>query len=300
MCGRLGSYSCSRHCAPSACRTSLSTSTLQRQADTSAPCARNRRNPIGTVWPRPLHGNRRHPPCAAIMPPACAPGSSCRILTPPTSRGALVEDAVRTEQADAGQDAAKQAAGEAFIAKWQGVVRDLTEQLDAHRKRQQEAHSGLTLTGMYNALEKLRSGEELTAKERTIREQGLVAVLCQLHDELDEAVLNAYGWSDLIDTLRIAHGMAPSSDGTTREDAKRTFDETILERLVALNAERAAEEARGQAHWLRLEFQYPEAEREPERGGLAKLNDDKHYLTGAGKAAGGEFRVSPRFGPYFL
>src|SRR5690554_8214450 len=39
MCGRLGSYSCSRHCAPSACRTSLSTSTLQRQADTSAPRA---------------------------------------------------------------------------------------------------------------------------------------------------------------------------------------------------------------------------------------------------------------------
>lgn len=34
--------------------------------------------------------------------------------------------------------------------------------------------------------------------------------------------------------------------------------------------------------------------------GLLELNDGKHYLTDAGKAAGGEFRKSPRFGPYFL
>lgn len=144
-------------------------------------------------------------------------------------------------------------------------IRDLAEQLDGHRKRQQEAHPGLTLTGMYNVLEKLRGGEELTAKERTIHEQGLVSVLRQLHDELDEAVLNAYGWGDLIDTLRVAHGNAAPLEGTTREDAKRTFDEAILERLVALNAERAAEEARGHIRWLRPKFQNPDAEREPEQ-----------------------------------
>jgi hypothetical protein len=34
-------------------------------------------------------------------------------------------------------------------------------------------------------------------------------------------------------------------------------DEQILERLVALNAERAAEEARGVIRWLRPEFQHP-------------------------------------------
>jgi hypothetical protein len=56
-------------------------------------------------------------------------------------------------------------------------IRDLAEQLDAHRKRQQAAHAGLTLTGMYNVLEKLRSRRSADAKEKTIHEQGLVSVL---------------------------------------------------------------------------------------------------------------------------
>ena len=61
-----------------------------------------------------------------------------------------------------------------------------------------EQHPGLTLTGIENVLEKLRSGEPLTAKEQQIHDQGLVTVLRQIHDELDEAVLEAYGWGDLI------------------------------------------------------------------------------------------------------
>ncbi|MGQ0696823.1 MAG: class I SAM-dependent DNA methyltransferase [Panacagrimonas sp.] len=172
-------------------------------------------------------------------------------------------------------------------------IRHLAEQLDAHRKRQQAAHPDgtVTLTGMYNVLEKLRSGETLNAKDKTIHEQGLVSVLRQLHDELDAAVLEAYGWSDLLPLLRIAHGndaptppiggasaptgraqseagsnpggpvgadAPPTSAAASREDAKREFDETILERLVALNAERAAEEARGLVRWLRPEIQNPQ------------------------------------------
>ena len=66
-------------------------------------------------------------------------------------------------------------------------IAQLAEQIDAHRKRQQLAHAGLTLTGMYNVLEKLRSGETLNAKEKAIHEQGLVSVLRELHDALDEA-----------------------------------------------------------------------------------------------------------------
>ena len=148
-------------------------------------------------------------------------------------------------------------------------IRNLAEQLDAHRKRQQAAHPGLTLTGMYNVLEKLRSGEPLTPKERVIHEQGLVSVLRQLHDELDEAVLHAYGWGDLLPLLRVAHGNDAPAEGQSREDAKRAFDEAVLERLVALNAERAAEEARGHVRWLRPEFQNPAASgRTPEQAGL--------------------------------
>jgi hypothetical protein len=113
-------------------------------------------------------------------------------------------------------------------------IGDLAEQLDAHRKRQQKQHPKLTMTGMYNVLEKLRSGETLTAKEQTIHEQGLVSVLKQIHDDLDAAVFDAYGWPHDLD------------------------DEAILQRLVDLNHERADEESRGIVRWLRPDFQNPD------------------------------------------
>lgn len=34
--------------------------------------------------------------------------------------------------------------------------------------------------------------------------------------------------------------------------------------------------------------------------GLLELREGKHYITAKGKEAGGEFRMSPKFGPYFL
>jgi len=151
----------------------------------------------------------------------------------------------------------------------QARLRNLAEQLDAHRKRQQAAYPDLTLTGMYNVLDKLRSGEPLTAKERVIHEHGLVSVLRQLHDEIDAAVLDAYGWGDLLPPLRVAHGNDAPADGASRDEAKRAFDEAILERLVALNAERAAEEARGLVRWLRPAFQHPTAQAAPEQAELA-------------------------------
>jgi hypothetical protein len=40
-------------------------------------------------------------------------------------------------------------------------LRALGEELDGHRKRQQKAHPKLTLTQMYNVLEKLRAGESI-------------------------------------------------------------------------------------------------------------------------------------------
>ncbi len=43
-------------------------------------------------------------------------------------------------------------------------------------------------------------------------------------------------------------------------------DEEILERLVALNKERAAEERRGLVRWLRPEFQAPRATVKPTQG----------------------------------
>ena len=128
-------------------------------------------------------------------------------------------------------------------------IRALAEQLDAHRKAQQAAHPSLTLTGMYNVLDKLRSGEALSAKDKAVHEQGLVSVLRTLHDELDAAVLAAYGWSDL--------GPVPWGASEAAITARAAWTDALLQRLVDLNARRAAEEAAGTIRWLRPEFQNP-------------------------------------------
>jgi hypothetical protein len=157
-------------------------------------------------------------------------------------------------------------------------IRDLGERLDAHRKRQQEQHPGLTLTGMYNVLEKLRSGEALTAKDKQIHDQGLVTLLKQLHDDLDQAVLEAYGWSDLAGTvLRNGPANEMRMNETQESQAVASLDTTssshshgppggrslpgdsLLARLVALNHARAAEEKSGQIRWLRPDYQNKDA-----------------------------------------
>jgi hypothetical protein len=114
------------------------------------------------------------------------------------------------------------------------TIRSIAERLDAHRKRQLELDPDLTLTGMYNALEKTRIGEELTEEERPIYDAGLIGLLRELHDELDAAVFAAYGWS---------------GDLT---------DEDILSSVLSLNAQRRGEEHAGMVRWLRPEFQAPD------------------------------------------
>jgi hypothetical protein len=141
-------------------------------------------------------------------------------------------------------------------------IRQLAEDLDAHRKTRQALYPGLTMTGMYNVLEQLRRGEPLSSKDRQVHEQGLVSVLRQLHDELDTAVLAAYGWEDLSPALLgngsgINSASDDSGDGPSWGSAIPGREEEVLQRLVALNAERAAEERRGLVRWLRPEFQHP-------------------------------------------
>ena len=145
-------------------------------------------------------------------------------------------------------------------------IAELAEQIDAHRKRQQELHPTLTLTNLYNVLERLRRiahprpgatepEPPLTDKERSIHDQGLVSILAQLHDELDAAVLTAYGWEDLAPALvGRPGGTTPYPDKPAEQAAA---EEELLTRLVALNRQRAAEEAQGRVRWLRPMFQDP-------------------------------------------
>jgi hypothetical protein len=116
----------------------------------------------------------------------------------------------------------------------QQKIREVAEKLDTHRKRVQAQHPDVTITGMYNLLEKLRAGQPFTDKDREYNDQALVSTLKQIHAKLDAAVLDAYGWHQDIS------------------------DEEILERLVALNAERAEEERNGLIRWLRPEYQAPD------------------------------------------
>ena len=125
-------------------------------------------------------------------------------------------------------------------------------------------HCDLTITGVYNVLEKLRSGEALNAKEKEIHEKGLVSVLKQIHDDLDVAVLEAYGWSDLAGREAGIPACLSSPDAgrnacLTAPSPAEALEQQLLCRLVALNHERAAEEKRGFIRWLRPDYQAPGA-----------------------------------------
>jgi hypothetical protein len=122
-----------------------------------------------------------------------------------------------------------------------------------------------------------------------------VSVLRQLHDDLDAAVLAAYGWSDLCAGgagfpsgagfqpatnglgsqseagFHSGAGFQPATNGLGSQSgagfhsgagfqpatAAADAEAELLRRLVALNAERAAEERRGLVRWLRPDFQNP-------------------------------------------
>ncbi|WP_376690267.1 class I SAM-dependent DNA methyltransferase [Wenzhouxiangella sp. EGI_FJ10409] len=135
-------------------------------------------------------------------------------------------------------------------------ITTLAKQLDTHRKRQQGQHPGLTMTGMYNVLEKLRREEPLTHKDKEIHEQGLVSVLRELHDDLDRAVFHAYGWDDLAEKLVGRPGA--TTPWPEKPEDQLEAEEELLQRLVDLNHQRAAEEAKGKIRWLRPDYQAPE------------------------------------------
>lgn len=139
----------------------------------------------------------------------------------------------------------------------QAKIRTLAEQLDAHRKRQQAEHADLTLTGMYNTLEKIRLGETLTDKDKVIHQKGLISILRELHDDIDRAVFEAYGWSDL--AAQLVGKAGATTPYPNKPEDQAAAEEELLKRLVDLNTQRANDEANGIIHWLRPEYQNPTA-----------------------------------------
>lgn len=114
---------------------------------------------------------------------------------------------------------------------------DLGETLDGLRKERIESHTALTMTGLYNIVERLRALRRdpteppLSAAERALHDAGLASRILELHDQIDAEVAIAYGWPADI------------------------RPEDMFKRLVDLNAVRAAKEADGDIKWLRPEHQ---------------------------------------------
>lgn len=114
------------------------------------------------------------------------------------------------------------------------VIAERGAAIDTHRRAALARDPRVTMTGMYNVVEKLRTGEPLSPPEQAVHTLAACSVLRDLHDELDRLVAEAYGWPWPL----------------SREE--------ILDRLVTLHDERVAEEAAGTVRWLRPAFQAPQ------------------------------------------
>jgi hypothetical protein len=86
-----------------------------------------------------------------------------------------------------------------------------------------ETNRGLTKT--YNAI-----------KDPSCDDPRVVEIR-RLHEEMDRAVLDAYGWSDIV-----VPPYCPATDADRA--AVQAFEDEVIDRLYVLNAERAREEAR--------------------------------------------------------
>ncbi len=128
----------------------------------------------------------------------------------------------------------------------------VAEKIDDHREAATGREKGVTVTRMYNIIEKLRSGEKLSDREREIHQSSGCGVLRDLHDELDGLVAEAYSW-----------------------DWPLT-DQEILEQLVELHDERRKEEEEdGTVRWLRPAYQVPRFAPEELEAPELELEDEK-------------------------
>jgi len=110
-------------------------------------------------------------------------------------------------------------------------IRNLADELDKTRKRVLAENPEATLTGLYNVIQKLRTDERLTHDDERLKIPTFAVIIKDLHDQIDAAVLRAYGWEPSL------------------------TDDEIIAHLVRLSVVRASEERGGLTRWLRPEYQ---------------------------------------------
>ena len=116
------------------------------------------------------------------------------------------------------------------------AVSDIAERLDTTRRAAMADVPSLTMTGLYNFVAPIRAGTLPPELEAATRARAFI--VAKLHDDLDIAVADAYGWGE-----EWRRAPLPPAE--------------IVRRLVALNATRAKEEAAGNIRWLRPDYQIP-------------------------------------------
>ncbi|MFL6765841.1 MAG: class I SAM-dependent DNA methyltransferase [Sphingomicrobium sp.] len=112
-------------------------------------------------------------------------------------------------------------------------IADLAKELDRTRYEALTEVGGLKMTDIYNWRERIAAGEQLKGNDLDRATAARAFIIHRLHEQIDAAVADAYGWPT---------DLAPAE---------------IVARLVALNAERAAEEKAGKVRWLRPQYQVP-------------------------------------------
>lgn len=117
------------------------------------------------------------------------------------------------------------------------AVAEIAERLDAARRAALDENPKLTMTGLYNLVAAIRD-KTLPPEQEAAATRARAYIVAKLHDDLDLAVAEAYGWGE--DWRRAP--LPPAE---------------IVRRLVALNAERAAQEREGHIRWLRPDYQIP-------------------------------------------
>lgn len=105
------------------------------------------------------------------------------------------------------------------------------EAIDNYRKAALARDEEITITAIYNVIEKRRANEQLSATEMRVNALAGCATLIDMHQELDRLVAQAYGWPWPI------------------------ADTEILARVVELHDQRVGEEKSGLVRWLRPEYQ---------------------------------------------
>lgn len=104
----------------------------------------------------------------------------------------------------------------------------------------------------------------------------------------DDAELYRDAYEEAQRIIRISEEVRISLERVSPEDESKTEEEEAASKL---SSSKVAQ---------RLGLKTPEFLERLVASAFLEIKEGKHYLTQKGKDAGGEFRMSPKFGPYFL